>query len=320
MDAGRPANTSTRSPTTEETILAKGAFIVTPRNPTERMVLPRFEDVLEARNIYREEGLIPLIAKSIEYITPARRGDTDALQATRRAGFVYMLVRAQTKFDFREDFYPTGAGEVPVHEDMQICDVGCGLGTIAKVFHENHPECDYRGLDINKHQIDKLTREFEDTNYEFGHLDVFNGKYNPGGSISPEDVTLPYPDDFFDLLIMKSVFTHMRPSTVRNYLSEIARILDPGGEAWTTWFLIQGESPPRDALFDFDVAMGDYWTNDRDNPESAIAYPEDGAREMISRSSLEIEHSKPGYWRRPPPSDREIRDNQDVLVLSTAPL
>ena len=48
----------------------------------------------------------------------------------------------------------------------------------------------------------------------------------------------PCADNSFDLVFLTSVFTHMFAGDVENYLSEISRVLKPGGKCLITWFLL----------------------------------------------------------------------------------
>jgi SAM-dependent methyltransferase len=66
-------------------------------------------------------------------------------------------------------------------------------------------------------------------NFDFGIVDIQNGVYNPKGSFKSSDLRFPYPDGSFDVMLPSSVFTHIVPQDVRNYLHEIVRVLKSGG-------------------------------------------------------------------------------------------
>ena len=53
---------------------------------------------------------------------------------------------------------------------------------------------------------------------------------------------MPFPDATFDVVLLKSVFTHMLPADVRHYLQEISRVLKQGGRSIITYFLLNSES------------------------------------------------------------------------------
>jgi ubiquinone/menaquinone biosynthesis C-methylase UbiE len=53
---------------------------------------------------------------------------------------------------------------------------------------------------------------------------------------------LTFSDESFDVVLLKSVFTHMLPPEVHNYMTEISRVLKRAGRAVTTFFLLNTES------------------------------------------------------------------------------
>jgi SAM-dependent methyltransferase len=64
---------------------------------------------------------------------------------------------------------------------------------------------------------------------------------------------LPYPDHAFDFLYAFSVFTHLSAELAHEWLSELQRVVKPGG---LIWFTLHGESyrerllPEEQARFD----------------------------------------------------------------------
>jgi SAM-dependent methyltransferase len=51
--------------------------------------------------------------------------------------------------------------------------------------------------------------------------------YNPGGTLSPGEVTFPYSDDQFEFAFLMSVFTHILKDGFERYCAEISRVLRP---------------------------------------------------------------------------------------------
>ncbi len=86
----------------------------------------------------------------------------------------------------------------------------------------------------------KVTSHF--SNFCFQVADVSNRNFNPTGCLRPTEYRLPYPDASFDVVHLRSVFTHMGPREVEHYLGEIARVLAPGGRCLATYFLLNRES------------------------------------------------------------------------------
>lgn len=50
-----------------------------------------------------------------------------------------------------------------------------------------------------------------------------------------------YPSDSstFDIILLKSVFTHIMPNKVDNYMKEISRMMKPSGKCLATLFLLK---------------------------------------------------------------------------------
>jgi ubiquinone/menaquinone biosynthesis C-methylase UbiE len=70
----------------------------------------------------------------------------------------------------------------------------------------------------------------------FVQLDIANTMYNPKGAIQLDQVRLPIQDESVDLVVLSSVFTHMRREGIESYLREIRRILDRGGIVAFSYF------------------------------------------------------------------------------------
>ena len=264
----------------------------------------KFSDVI-VRRLLKDEHTLPIHNRRV----------SDYIQTRRRASFIYHRIHSHTNLGFTDNIYDSG-NDINSRLDLCVGDIGCGDGAVAVEFYENHPEINYTGLDINRTQLKQLEDRFSDTNYDFIHTDIRNERYNPGGKIDPAKFSFPFPNNHFDLLILKSVFTHLRPDVVKNYLSEIQRILRSEGSAWTTWFVITSPEDQHCSKFHFQYDFGKFHTRDRENPESAIAYQQTDIRRMVSSQGLEIDRQILGYWRDSISPDVTARDNQDVLILT----
>lgn len=75
-------------------------------------------------------------------------------------------------------------------------------------------------------------------NFRFQVADLYNKLYHPKGKYPDTEYKFPYADNSFDFIYLTSVFTHMLPGGVENYLSEISRVLKPGGKCLITYFLL----------------------------------------------------------------------------------
>jgi ubiquinone/menaquinone biosynthesis C-methylase UbiE len=177
--------------------------------------------------------------------------------------------------------YRDVAGLQP-HE--KILDVGCGIGrkTILLTQYLNKDGV-YLGFDIVRSGIEWCSRAITTRypNFRFQTVDVYNKSYNPTGKVLARDYRFPLDDQSFDLVVLGSVFTHMLPMDVDNYLAEIRRVLKPRGRCLISWFLLNPESQ---ALIDagessqlmvYEVERGCRTVSpDPDNPEGCLGYEE----------------------------------------------
>ena len=149
---------------------------------------------------------------------------------------------------------------------------------------------------------------------------MHNKRYNERGRLRASELVFPYSDEYFDFVFLTSVFTHMVPSDVERYLTEIARVLKRGGRCLITFFLLNEESRK---LIDigrssqaFQYELEGCMTVHEDNPEAAIAYDEGRVRGMFSERELDImDPIRYGEW-----CGRETGlSYQDILVAVKAP-
>ena len=122
-----------------------------------------------------------------------------------------------------------------------ILDIGCGSGRMARHFVDYLEQPGrYVGMDIQESFIDWCNEHLAPANgtFEFHHQDIYNGGYNPSGSIRASEYRFPFEDQSFDAIILYSVFTHLLPADADNYLREVARLLKPGGYCYSTWYLL----------------------------------------------------------------------------------
>jgi SAM-dependent methyltransferase len=127
----------------------------------------------------------------------------------------------------------------------RLLDLGCGAGPLAvALLGYLSPPGSYEGLDILPDAVawcrHRITSHFP--HFRFQLVDVANRDYNPAGSLDPNEYRLPYPDAHFDVVQLRSVFTHMGPREVHHYLRQIARVLRPEGRCLTTFNLLNPES------------------------------------------------------------------------------
>lgn len=128
----------------------------------------------------------------------------------------------------------------------------------------------------------------------------------------------PYTSSFFDIVFLFSVFTHMDKSEIGNYLSEIFRVLKPGGRCLCTFFIYDEKSEETVAKelgsFSFPIAGDGVRFMDRTVKSANVAIEEHTLRAMVSDSGLRWLRTCPGYWKDSSVKDMGY-DFQDMVVL-----
>jgi SAM-dependent methyltransferase len=203
-------------------------------------------------------------------------------------------------------------------DTSSVLDVGCGYGRLALgLLHSTDYRGPYLGFDIQSRSIDwcssAITPVFP--SMRFVHLDVRNDRYNRKGTIDPTSMSFPARSASIDACALISVFTHFYRPDIERYLSEIRRVLKPGGFAVITWFLFDDARLPAatssDATYPMVHVLDEHtrYTKEGD-PLRAIAYHEDAMRAMASAARLHVRAVDRGTWAGEPG-----RVFQDVVIL-----
>lgn len=198
---------------------------------------------------------------------------------------------AATGLEFLRHFEKIGG----LKRDYRVLDVGCGIGRMAiPLLFFLDERGSYEGFDISSHAIswcqDHITRL--NPVFRFRYENVHNKRYNPLGRLSASDCVFPYDDHSFNFVFLTSVFTHMLPQDMENYVNEISRVLKRGARCFSTFFLLNDGSlelmrmkqSDLDFCYDFGLFRA---TSDR-VPEAVVAYPEPHVREVYHRHGLAI--------------------------------
>lgn len=204
----------------------------------------------------------------------------------------------------------------------KILDVGSGSGRMAVPLTKYlSNEGFYEGFDITPKEVKWCQKNITPNypNFRFQLADVYNKMYNPQGKFKASDYRFPYANESFDFILLTSVFTHLHPPDMEQYLSEIARVLKKNGRCFITFFLLNKESlelidakkSDRDFKFDF----GKYRIEKEEIPEFAVAYDETFIKELFRKYNLEIK--LPIYYGSWCERSHPV-DYQDIVVASKA--
>jgi SAM-dependent methyltransferase len=202
-------------------------------------------------------------------------------------------------------------GLQPAHH---VLDIGCGIGNLA-VGLAGFLEGRYEGTDVNREAVawcrDAITSRHP--NFHFQHADVVSVAYNRNGRIDPADYRYPFEDRSFDRIFLGSVLTHLLPDAVDRTMTEIARLLRPGGICVASCFLLNDDNRASveagRSFMSFGVALDRGRVHSASCPEAAVALDEAFVRGLVERVGLRIGDVRRGGWWS------GASDDQDVLAI-----
>jgi SAM-dependent methyltransferase len=208
----------------------------------------------------------------------------------------------------------------PLAADHHVLEVGCGVGRdaipLARVLG---PDGSYVGVDVSGPSIEWCQENItpRHPNFRFAHLDIHSEFYNPKGSLSGREVTLPVPTGSIDRIILQSVFTHMFEPDITHFLSEFRRVLRDDGRVFASFFLLGPESMrlagTTPDVLTFAHPHGDGCRiNDPGSPEAAVGYSPAALRRMVRRAGLRLDQPVHlGSWC----GRGGVEDGQDIAIL-----
>lgn len=217
-------------------------------------------------------------------------GKRDGLTPPRRLIFIGDGDFRKTGDEFFRYFVELGG----LKPDSHVLDVGCGIGRMAVPLTRFLTSGSYEGFDIVPKGIKWCNRTItkKHPNFSFRLANIYNKTYNPKGDIAASEYRFPFADESFDLVFLTSVFTHMLPADVENYLSEIHRVLKKDGRGLVTHFLISEESlslvKKGVSRLEFRDSGKGYWTTSESTPEEAVAYDESELTDLYKKRGLTI--------------------------------
>lgn len=124
------------------------------------------------------------------------------------------------------DFMSAALRHGTLNAEQQLLDWGCGCGRVTVHFGSLEDGPTVRGCDIDAEAI------------EWCNQTLHQGAFTANGLWPPT----PYADASFDLVVSYSVFTHLALEAQQAWLSEMQRILKPGGLFLAS---VHGESAAR---------------------------------------------------------------------------
>ena len=215
-------------------------------------------------------------------------------------------------FIFKKYFIELGK----LSKNNDVLDVGSGLGRMAipltDFLDENNK---YEGFDIVRTAVidcqNRISSKFP--NFSFQHASLENDLYSSKGK-SAQEYVFPFEKNTFDFAWATSVFTHLEPDGVMNYLSEARRVIRPGGRFLATFFLMDEESKKRslNSQYPFKFKIKNTWYMDKNTKGANVAFD----------SKIIIDWAKDAGWKttnvyfgRWSGRSGETTDFQDIIVF-----
>jgi len=199
-----------------------------------------------------------------------------------------------------------------------VMDVGSGIGRVALPLTTFLDETgSYEGFDIIQLGVQWCRKNISSKfpNFHFRYIPIENDLYRSSGQ-QAATFKFPYPKEHFDFVVVNSVFTHMLPVQVENYLKEIARVLKKGGRCYATFFLLNEETIAKMSStgFDFPFNYGHYRLMDDKVKSANVAFDEEFLKkDLLQVNGLKITNLFYGSWRGLPKND--CKEFQDIAIF-----
>ena len=211
--------------------------------------------------------------------------------------------------------------------DSHVLDIGSGLGRKTLSLPGYLAGAGkYIGVDIVRDGVHWCNANIstQHPNFIFLHLNVYNARYNRRATVRAADYQFPFSEGSFDLIVAWSVFTHMFPEDVTNYLREAGRMLKPNGRCIFSFYIMTDEAiaavKSGTAKEKIEHEIGEsFFTDNRNVPEDLTAFKESWIRSVYSSANLTIEEILHGSWvGDSAPRAFPMTNYQDIVIARRA--
>lgn len=205
------------------------------------------------------------------------------------------------------------------NQDSAVLDIGCGIGRMALPFTNFlSSKGRYEGFDIVKIGIDWCNKNIHSKfpNFNFKLIPLKNDLYLLNTNEKAAELQFPYENDSFDLVFLTSVFTHMLPLDVENYINEIQRVLIKDKKCFATFFIIDEENENAQNTIgskNFPHNFGNYYLMDKNVKEANVAFKKSYIIELLKKNNLELTHFIKGNWSGI--QNTELNEHQDIVIF-----
>jgi SAM-dependent methyltransferase len=238
-----------------------------------------------------------------------RRQDLPPLHLRRHAGPIASYDRAVADTAGRLDRLGL------VRPDDLVLDLGCGPGSMAAPLGNRiGAKGRYVGIDVHRASLRWAARRFSgDPRMRF-ELAPVSSPYGSRRDAPAGRYRLPLGDGSVQLVLAKSLFTHLLEEEAAAYMSEIRRVIEPGRAALVSAFLFEpGSSADRGrcSWFRYPGPGARVRYRFRHRPEAAVAYEQSRFLSLVERAGLRVQWLSPGFL----PGEDPVPRGQDFLLL-----
>jgi SAM-dependent methyltransferase len=199
-----------------------------------------------------------------------------------------------------------------------VLEAGCGNGDFALALSQFlHQDGSYDGFEQDKQYADWCIQNFSGLHpgFRFQHFAIKTGYQPTQGETNEGCFTLPYPDQQFDLFFSRNELTQVLPDEMDQYLSEISRVLKPGGTCLIMLFIVNCESEnlmiTRPTQMNFTYNKGLYRLQSK-HANTQVAYDEEWLLDKVESAGLKMETIRYGSWC----GRKRYLEFEDMLICS----
>ena len=201
----------------------------------------------------------------------------------------------------------------------RVLDMGCGCGLLELELERVLTRGECCGFDIHRPSIDWASKAIgsRSPHFRFIHADIYNEAYWPSGRLDAGTFLAQFQAAAFEIIVAKSLFTHMLPDELQFYLDAVAANLTADGKAMLTFFLLNEDQRRHEASGRNEIPFlppdGEsvHRIRYQNAPTAAVAYQEKPLVARLASAGLQVVETRYGSW-----SGREGGLSfQDILIV-----